>query len=272
VNHILYNDDSRARIKHIPDNSIDLILTDPPYNLSPYSTGNMKFKWRKEVNNDLASWDQVDFAPAEWLAEFKRVLKPTGNIFAFCSYNLIGKWHEAFDPEYDTFQFFVYHKTNPIPKFRKAGFLNSCELIICCWNKGHTWNFGKQSEMHNFFEGPICMGKERLKDPIHPTQKPVKLLSHIIKIASSEGDVVFDPFMGVASTGIAALQNNRNFIGIDTDKTYFNAAEKRIKDYVNQQPLFSIEGETEEVLKDSPGESVHPLIESLHISMAKSAA
>ena len=76
------------------------------------------------------------------------------------------------------------------------------------------------------------MGKERLKDPVHPTQKPVKLLSHIIKIASNEGDVVFDPFMGVASTGIADLQNNRNFIGIDTDKTYFKAAGKRIKDYV----------------------------------------
>src|SRR6266702_8397602 len=126
--------------------------------------------------------------------------------------------------------------------------------------------------MHKFYEGSICMGKERLKDPVHPTQKPVKLLSHLIKIASHEGDIIFDPFMGVASTSIAALQNNRNFIGIDTDKTYFKAAEKRIKDYVSQQPLFSIDSETEKVLKDAPRESAHPLIESLHISMAKSAA
>ena len=78
--------------------------------------------------------------------------------------------------------------------------------------------------------------------------------------------------MGVASTGIADLQNNRNFIGIDTDKSYFKAAEKRIKDYVSQRPLFRLDNETEKVLKDAPGESVHPLIESLHISMAKSAA
>ncbi|MCL5797774.1 MAG: site-specific DNA-methyltransferase, partial [Patescibacteria group bacterium] len=90
----IYLEDSRKFIKTVPDKSIDLIFTDPPYNLSPYSTGNMKFKWRKEINNDLAHWDNIDFNPKEWIHEFKRILKPTGNIFAFTSYNLLGKWHE----------------------------------------------------------------------------------------------------------------------------------------------------------------------------------
>ena len=54
--------------------------------------------WRKSFNNDVADWDQVDFDPAEWLAPFRRVLKPTGTVFAFTSYNLLGRWHEAFDP------------------------------------------------------------------------------------------------------------------------------------------------------------------------------
>lgn len=139
-NATLLHGDSRELIQQIPDNSVDLLLTDPPYNLSPYSTGNMKFTWRKEINNDLANWDQTSFEPAAWRDEFMRVLKPTGTIFAFCSYNLIGKWHEVFDPVFDTFQFFVWHKTNPIPKFRKAGFLNSCEMIVCMWDQGHTWN------------------------------------------------------------------------------------------------------------------------------------
>jgi site-specific DNA-methyltransferase (adenine-specific)/modification methylase len=224
----LFNANAFEKLKDIPDASVDLILTDPPYNLGAYSTGNMKFSWRKDINNDLAEWDQGEFDPAALKDDFIRVLKPAGNIFVFCSYNLIGKWHEIFDPLFDTFQFFVWHKTNPVPKFRKAGFLNSCELIVCMWNKGHTWNFGKQNEMHNFFESPICMPPERLKEPSHPTQKPVSLLSHLIKIASNEGGTILDPFMGVGSTGVAALRNGRKFIGIEVDEEYFKAAEKRL--------------------------------------------
>jgi len=221
--------DSFSFIKTIPSESIDLILTDPPYNLSPYSTGNIKLTWRKDINNDLAEWDRREFRPGDWLEEFKRILKLTGNIFAFTSYNLLGKWHEIFDPEFDTFQFMVWHKTNPVPKVRKAGFLNSCELIVCMWNKGHTWNFISQKEMHNFMESPICMGAERVKNPFHPTQKPVRILEHIIKIASKPGDLIFDPFMGVGSTGVAALSLGRRFIGVEIDEKYFEAAKKRLK-------------------------------------------
>lgn len=225
---LLINGDCFEEMKNIPDNSIDLILCDPPYNLANYSTGNMKFDWRSEINNDVAEWDEKILEPSELVSHFKRILSPTGNIFVFCSYNLLGKFHEAFDPEFDTFQFMVWHKTNPIPNIRKSTFLNSCELIVCLWNKGHTWNFTKQSEMHNFIESPICMGKERLKNPKHPTQKPVKILKHIINIASNKDDVVLDMFMGVGSTGVAALETERKFIGIEIDKTYFDAAQKRI--------------------------------------------
>ena len=88
--------------------------------------------------------------------------------------------------------------------------------------------------MHNFIEAPICAGKERLQDPKHPTQKPIAVLEHIIKIASNPGDLVLDMFMGVGSTGVAALKNGRRFWGIELDKTYFKAAEKRIKELKNK--------------------------------------
>jgi DNA modification methylase len=218
----------------LPEGSVDLILTDPPYNLRGYSTGNIKLPWRKDINNDLAEWGGEPFEPANLVAEFKRILAPTGNIFAFTSYNLLGKWHEAFDPEFATFQFMAWHKTNPAPKIRRAGFLNSVELIVCMWNREHTWNFISQRDMHNFIETPICMGKERLKDPHHPTQKPVRILEHIIKIASGEGDTVFDPFMGVGSTGVAALNLGRRFIGVDVDAGYVKAARKRIGEVQRQ--------------------------------------
>lgn len=225
---LLANADSRDLIRRIPSQSVDLILTDPPYNLNGYSTGNIKLSWRKDINNDVADWDGEDFRPEEWIEQFVRVLKPTGNLFAFTSYNMLGKWHGAFDPIFDTFQFMVWHKTNPVPKLRRAGFLNSCELIICAWNKGHTWNFTTQKEMHNFIEAPICMGRERLKKPHHPTQKPLRVLRHLIQLASKPGDLVLDPFMGVGSTGIAARGLGRHFVGAEIDKNYFEAGVRRL--------------------------------------------
>ena len=226
-NYRIFNKDSLEYIKTMRTDSVDFIFTDPPYNLNKYSTGNIKFKNRSDINNDIADWDR-DFDPKDYQEEFLRILKPNGNLFAFTSYNTIGRWHEVYDPIFDTFQFFVWHKTNPTPKFMKAGFLNSCEMIACMWNKGHTWNFGKQNEMHNFFESPICMRPERLQEPKHPTQKPIKLLKHIIQMATNENDVIFDPFMGVGSTGVASLELNRKFIGIEIDETYFKASEKRL--------------------------------------------
>ena len=230
-NYTVVNGDCLDYLGQIPDNSIDLILTDPPYNIAQYSTGNINLPGRSALNNDLAEWDLIPIDPFDLLPDFKRIIKPDGNIFVFTSYNLIGKWHEAFDSEFDTFQFFIWHKTNPAPKIFKNGFLNSCEMIACMWNKGHKWNFSDQRNMHNFIESPICMKPERLSEPKHPSQKPVRLLEHIVSIASNENDVVFDPFMGVGSTGVAALRNKRRFIGIEIEKSYFDAAEMRIGVY-----------------------------------------
>ena len=212
----------------IPDKCIDLILTDPPYNIAQYSTGNIPLPGRDALNNDIADWDTIPLNPEALLEDFLRILKPDGNIFVFTSYNMLGKWHEVFDKEFDTFQFFIWHKTNPAPKIYKNGFLNSCEMVICLWNKGHKWNFSNQKEMHNFYECPICMPPERLKDPKHPAQKPIRLLKHLISISTNPGDIVFDPFMGVGSSGVAAKELGREFIGCEIDKAYYDAACKRV--------------------------------------------
>lgn len=228
--------DSRDVIRRIPDGSIDFILTDPPYNIGKHSTGNIPLPGRTAMNNDVADWDHVDFNPEEWAGEFIRILKPTGNLFIFTSYNQLGRWYDCLDHRFDTSNFMVWHKTNPAPKIFKAGFLNSCEMIFTCWNKKHTWNFISQAEMHNFLESPICMRPERLSDPKHPAQKPVSILKKMLQIASNEGDIVFDPFMGVGSTGVAALSMGRRFIGVEIDQNYFEAARKRINAMIYQIP------------------------------------
>ncbi len=226
--------DSKNIIKRIPDNSIDFILTDPPYNLGQHSTGNIPLPGRSAMNNDVADWDMVDFNPEEWADEFIRILKPTGNLFIFTSYNQLGRWYNCLDHKFDTSNFMVWHKTNPAPKIFKAGFLNSCEMIFTCWNKKHTWNFISQKEMHNFIESPICMRPERLSAPKHPAQKPVSILKKMIEIATNKNDIIFDPFMGVGSTGVAAIELERRFIGVELDKDYFEAANNRINMTLNK--------------------------------------
>lgn len=225
----IFNNDYFEFVKRIKDNSIDLILTDPPYNISKYSTGNINIPGRKAINNDISDWDKIEIKPSDLANEFVRIIKPNGNIFVFTGYNKFGEWHSTFDPLFDTFQFMVWHKLNPTPKIYKTGFLNSCELIVCMWNKGHKWNFSSQSNMHNFLESSICTYPERLKSPFHPTQKPVEILKKIIEVSSNPNDIVFDPFMGVGSCGVAALELKRRFLGIEINNEYFAASKRRLK-------------------------------------------
>lgn len=238
--------DSHYLIKSIPDNSVDFILTDPPYNLAQHSTGNIPLAGRSAMNNDFALWDLIEFKPEEWIDDFIRILKPNGNLFIFTSYNQIGKWYNLLDHKFDATNFIVWHKTNPAPKVFKAGFLNSCEMIYTCWNKGHVWNFINQAEMHNFLESSICMYPERLRDPKHPAQKPVAILKKLITIASNEEAVIFDPFMGVGSTGVAAIELNRKFIGFEISPQYFKAAENRLENTSMQLTLFAEQKKTKQ--------------------------
>lgn len=225
----LYNGDCLRQITKVKSHSISLILTDPPYNIAQFSTGNINWKCkRKELNNNIAKWDEKELKPELFVDNFVRILKPDGNIVVFTNYNLFGKWYDAFQPYFRS-NIFIWHKTNPAPKIYKSGFLNSCELVLLFYNKGHKFKFTTQGKMHNFFESSVCMRPERLSNPVHPAQKPVKLLEHFVKIMSDENDIVYDPFMGVGSTGVACMNNFRRFIGCELDEKYFNASVERIK-------------------------------------------
>lgn len=227
----LFNEDNLSFMQRIPNASVDLILTDPPYNLAPFSRGNIHLANGKTIHNDIAPWDNIPIFPHDYVGPFTRILKPTGNIFIFTSYSLLGQWYDAFNPVFSTFQIFVWHKTTPTESVYKNSFLNSCELVICLWNKNHTWNFSSQSQMHNFFECPSCKYPEKIMEPKHPAQKPLALVEHLLLTASNPNDIVFDPFMGVGTTGEAALKNHRRFIGSDTNNAYVKASLKRLSHY-----------------------------------------
>ncbi len=106
------------------------------------------------------------------------------------------------------------------------------------------------------------MGRERVKNPVHPTQKPIKVLSHLIKLATKPDDLVLDPFMGVGSTGVAALQLRRRFTGIEIDPLYFKAASKRLNevtpvlflDEIEDSQQTTTEDDDDEVTSEDPEE------------------
>jgi site-specific DNA-methyltransferase (adenine-specific)/modification methylase len=183
-------------------------------------------------------------------------LKPTGNLFAFCTYNTVGTWHTHYDayerglhglpPVFDRFQRVIWHITNPAVSNLRAGYMDACQDIAHCYNKGHTWNFqgqrGKGTGVlaHNFIEGPHCGGHQRLKDEnghsSHPTQKPEYVTDWIIERATNPGDLVLDCFKGLGSCGASALRMGRRFIGIERDERYYDAAVRRLGEATYERP------------------------------------
>lgn len=232
----LYHSPCEKVLPKIPTGKIDLIFTDPPYNLHDVSKGEMNIPGRENVNK-LGDWDK-GYVLEDNVEEYQRVLKSEGNIAIFCPYHLWGRYHQAYDLALDVVVPFIYAKTNPTPKFRKVSFLQATEFVMMAWNKPHYLNFIAQNQMKNYAEYPICMGNERLKGDdgkaLHKTQKSLKICRHIIERLGRPKGWCLDPFMGVASIGIAALEHGMGYIGIEKEKRFFEASRSRIQDYLTR--------------------------------------
>jgi DNA modification methylase len=225
------NSDCLEYLRKIPDNSVDLVVTDPPYNVSQKT--NIKYKNLNLVKN-FGDWD-FGFDPKPVLAELKRVLKPNGQIYVFCSTKQIPEYMAIFENWFFR-NLLVWYKTNPAPRLSKTNFVFATEYVLYAINENvrpseATFNFGKHSEMHNVFITSALQGKERLKEngkAVHPTQKPLSILKKLIEISSNKGDVVLDPFMGVGSTAVACKELGRNFLGCELSEEYCLLSRKRL--------------------------------------------
>lgn len=222
----LLNGDCLELMKKIPDNSIDLIVTDPPYKMY-HSTGGctnigMKNKWQGNIKagNTVMDFD-LNIKFSEWLPETYRVLKNNSHCYIFCNdKNVQELLNEATKCGFRESNILVWIKNNATPN---RYYMKNLEFILFLY-KGNAKpinNMGSKCAI----EVKNINGKEKL----HPTQKPIDLLKLYISNSSLENDVILDPFMGSGSTGIAALNLNRNFIGIELDKKYFDIAKERIE-------------------------------------------
>ncbi len=218
-------------MKDIPDNSIDLVLTDPPYNISQKNKifRNYRSGKRADINFDYGEWD-YGFDILTVLKESRRVLKQYGQWIIFCAEQQIGMYRKWLGENGHFKQIIIWEKTNPLPQFRKCGYRQATEIIMWAYKEKPTkkeqhFNFLSQEEMKNIFRFPICGGNERTE---HPTQKPLKLVEELLKRHSFEGDLILDPFLGSGTTAVAAKQLKRNFIGIEISEKYCEIARKRL--------------------------------------------
>ena len=208
-------------MKYMKDNSVDLVLTDPPYNISRKRTFTRDNA--KDVTLDFGDWDYQDEEDFyKWFKivckEWKRVLKREGQILTFGPRDW--KYAKVLDDVFKIKRELAWKKSNPAPHYMKNSYITSYERIFWCINKGVekkeiTFNFLEQKEMHDFIETSVCMGKERTS---HKTQKSIEVLQKLLRIHSDEGDLVLDSFMGSGSTAEACMSLKRDFIGFENDK------------------------------------------------------
>ncbi|MCA8926978.1 MAG: site-specific DNA-methyltransferase [Alphaproteobacteria bacterium] len=239
--------DSIETLRQVPSKSIDLVFADPPYNLQ--LRGELYRPNNSKVDGVTEDWDKFDSLGTydaftrTWLAEAKRVLKPSGSIWVIGSYHNIYRLGAALqDLGFWVLNEVVWRKTNPMPNFRGTRFTNAHETLIWCAvgeQARYTFNYDAMKALNDDLQMrsdwllPICSGPERLKDEeghkAHPTQKPEALLHRVILASSNPGDVVLDPFFGTGTTGVVAKRLGRHWIGIERDHTYAKMAMHRIR-------------------------------------------
>jgi modification methylase len=239
--------DCVAALERLPERSVDVVFADPPYNLQ--LEGELHRPDQSKVDAVDDHWDQFEsFAAYDaftraWLLAARRVLKDSGTMW------VIGSYHNIFrvgavmqDLGFWILNDVIWRKTNPMPNFRGRRFQNAHETMIWASRdpkaKGYTFNYDAMKaanddvQMRSDWLFPICTGAERLKtesgDKLHPTQKPEALLARVMLSSTRPGDVVLDPFFGSGTTGAVARRLGRNFVGVEREQAYIDAAQARI--------------------------------------------
>ena len=219
----LLHGDCLERMKEIPDKSIDLIVTDPPY-LINYKTNRRKDKTHKfctEINGD-----NDEELIRNYMAECFRILKDNSAMYCFCSAKTLNTFTSISKSSgFKLKNTIIWVKNSWTAGDLKAQFGQQYEPLLLL-NKGRKEFTGKRLTdvwMFNRVSG---------KSLVHQNQKPVGLIEQCILKHSNEGDVVFDGFLGSGTTGVACINTKRNFIGIEKDDKYFEIAKKRIEEHL----------------------------------------
>lgn len=229
----LYNIDCLEGLKQLDDNSVDLIITDPPYNFEQLG-GCFKStnpSTNRNYLSNLVDLNCADFDPNDYFDEWLRISKEK-KIVVFCNkflvdkYILLGRKHNLI------WDIHIIVKNNP-PPFKNKQFLNDIEYIIVYREKGSYFN--DKIPYDNFRKAYRTNCKT---DNLHPAQKDIKLILKYINIFTKEDDIVLDCFMGSSTTAIACIKSKRKWVGFEIDDKYYNISLNRIEQELKQKRGF----------------------------------
>ena len=236
-NSLVANGDCLLLMKNIESDSIDLILTDPPYNIGLFMhKRGTNIKVMRDNHFAYSGWDAMSFEEwsnvmADFMQECYRVLKKGGTLLLFMSIlklETIINLAESAGLYYKTVG--MWHKTNPMPRNMNLHFINSLEPWVYFTSGARTGTFNNKGKaIHDFIETSTISSSEH-RIGMHPTQKPKMLLRHFVELLSNENDVVLDPFMGSGSTGVVCEILKRRFMGFEINPEYYQIALKRIQE------------------------------------------
>ena len=212
----LYNGDCLEIMDRLIEEGIkvDCVITDLPYGI------NFKSNYRKEKYNSIVNDNNLDFIK-NYFSRCYTLLKEDTHIYCFCSWHNIDKFKMEFEKYFKLKNIIVWEKNNTSMGDLKGSYAPKHEFILY----GH-----KGRRLRNGFRYADIIKANRTNNKLHPTQKPVDLLEIFIKQSTDKNDVVIDGFMGSGSTGVACMNTNRKFIGIELDENYFNIAKQRIEE------------------------------------------
>ena len=209
----LINWDSFEILKKATSNSIDCLITDPPYWMD-FKSNRRKEKYNKIKNDDNLDW--LD----DFIEECYRVMKDNTHWYMLCSFHYIDKFKQAIERKFKLKNILIWEKNNTSMWDLKWDYAPKYEMILYF----HKW----RREMLGGFRYPNIFKFNKTWNKNHPTEKPVDLMEFLIKNSSLENETILDPFMWSWSTWVACKNTNRDFIGIELDENYFNIAKERI--------------------------------------------
>lgn len=223
----IYLGDCIELFKSIDDESVDLVLTDPPYLKDYQSNHRKKTPKLDKIDNDEENEDNRELIK-EAIKESYRVLKPNTSCYMFCDWHNIEFFKVEFEKVFNIKNLLIWKKNNWTGGDLDGAFAHQYEMILY-GHKGRDKRRG--TRLRDVLE------YDRVRDDTHPNRKPIDLLSLLIRNSSDIGDLVLDPFMGSGSTPIAARFEHRNFIGIELNKKFYDYAAYRLDNELIQLEL-----------------------------------
>jgi len=225
----LYNTDAIEWLKTLDNDSVDLIVSDPPYRVQQHGSSGLSgiFKTKtgaeKELNSKLFQHNEVEVT--DYASELFRVLKPDNHCYIMTNdFNLRNLLNVFTDVGFHFTKLIIWDKQN---KIANPYYMQQVEYILFM-SKGRTKQINNCGTSNL-----LSISNMENKNNDHPTEKPVELMEILIKNSSKEGDLVMDPFVGVGATALACQNLNRNFIGCEIDKKYYDTAMERLNSGLN---------------------------------------